>query len=104
MAPAGKPEVSVRTVQKDSAVIMLTLEHFLLIRFVRAPNFSHAHHKCPLLLGSLEAAVTKFGGGVDELELDGLLGLAGCVDEQRLWGGRGKTQRCTRSLRFCLKE
>lgn len=59
-------------------------------------NVSHTHHECPLLLGSLEAAVTKLGSGVDEFELDGLLGLARRVHEQRLWGV--KTQKIVLTL------
>lgn len=51
-----------------------------------APNLSHTYHKCPLLLGSLEAAMTKFGSGINELELNGFLGLARCVQEQGLRG------------------
>lgn len=47
---------------------------------------SRTHHKSPLLLGGLEASVAKFGGGVDEFELDGPSGLARCVLQQRLWG------------------
>ncbi len=81
VAPAGKPEVSVKRVQEE--------------RFVRAPNFSHTHHECPLLLGSLEAAVTKFGSGVYELELDDILGLARCVHEQRLEGRKPQRRTCT---------
>lgn len=69
---------------------MLTLENFLVIRFACTPDFSHTHHKCPLLLGSLEAAMAKFGSGVNEFELDGLLGLARCVHDQRLGGGTHK--------------
>lgn len=46
--------------------------------------FFHTHHKCSLLLGSLEAPMAKFGSGVNELELDAFLGLARCVREQRL--------------------
>lgn len=38
-----------------------------------------AHHEGHFLLGSLEATMAKLGGGVDELELDGLLGLAAGV-------------------------
>lgn len=30
--------------------------------------------------------MTKFGGGVDEFQLDGLFGLARCVHQQRLCG------------------
>ncbi len=47
----------------------------LIIRCVCALSFPHTHHKRPLLLGRLEAAVTKFGGCVDEFELGGLPGL-----------------------------
>lgn len=61
--------------------------HFLVFRPGCAPNLSHAHHKCPLLLSRLEASVPKFGSGVDELELNHLLGLAGRVHEQRLVEG-----------------
>lgn len=68
--------------KKDLEVIILTM----VIRFLFTPNFSNTHHKCPLLLGSLEAAMTEFGGGVNEFELDGLVGLARCVHQQRLWG------------------
>lgn len=50
---------------------------------------SQAHHECPLLLGSLEAAMAELGCGVDEFELDGLLGLARRVHEHRLGGGGG---------------
>lgn len=43
-----------------------------------------SYHERPLLLGSLEATVTKLGGGVDELEFDRFSGLAGRVHQQRL--------------------
>jgi hypothetical protein len=37
-----------------------------------------------LLLGGLEATMTKLGAGVDELQLDVLQGAAFGVDEKRL--------------------
>lgn len=43
-----------------------------------------AHHEGPLLLGCLEAAVAKLGGGVNELEVDVLQGLAGVVHQEGL--------------------
>lgn len=61
---------------------------------------SHTHHKSPLLLSSLEAAVTKLGSGVNKLELNSLVGFARRVHEQRL-GGR-KTQRFPFTLKSSL--
>lgn len=43
-----------------------------------------AHHEGPLLLGCLKAAVAKLGGGVNELELDVLQGLAAVVHQEGL--------------------
>ena len=43
-----------------------------------------AHHEDPLLLGCLEAAMAKLGGGVNELELDVLQGPAAVVHQEGL--------------------
>lgn len=51
-----------------------------------------SYHERPLLLGSLEAAVTELGGGVDEFEFDRFSGLAGCVLQQRLHHGTGREE------------
>lgn len=52
-----------------------------------------AHHEGPLLLGCLEAAMAKLGGGVNELELDVLQGLAAVVHQEGLGPvGEGKQQ------------
>lgn len=42
------------------------------------------YHEHLLLLHSLEAAVAKLGGGVDELEVDLLQGAAAGLHQQRL--------------------
>lgn len=86
VAPADKSEVSVEMVQKDLEGTVF----ILIIRFAFIPEFFNTHHKCPLLLGSLEAAMTKFGGCVNEFKFNGLCGLARCVHQQRL---RRNTQR-----------
>ena len=46
-------------------------------------------HEGLLLLGCLEATVTHFGGGVDELEIDILQSGTGSLLEKRLTQGNG---------------
>lgn len=61
-----------------------------------------SYHERPLLLGSLEAAVTELGGGVDEFEFDIFSGLAGCVHQQRLHQERA--QKNTLHYCSCTRE
>lgn len=61
-----------------------------------------SYHERPLLLGSLEAAVTELGGGVDEFEFDIFSGLAGRVYQQRLHQERA--QKNTLHYCSCTRE
>lgn len=45
---------------------------------------AQTHHEGSLLLGCLEAAVAKLGGGVDEFQLHGLQSFSACVDQKGL--------------------
>ena len=60
-----------------------TYTHFSPVSYLRheqtLKHTHYTHHEGPLLLGSLEATVTKLGSCVNELELNGLLRLARCV-------------------------
>lgn len=47
------------------------------------PKQSNAYHKDFLLLDGLETSMTKFGGGVDEFEVDLLLGTAAGLNQKR---------------------
>lgn len=46
------------------------------------------HHEGLLLVHSLETSVTEFGGGVDELEVDSLLGATARLDQEGLAQGQ----------------
>ena len=78
--PVGKPEVrgqnSAEWYYRDGVNAFVQIEALLLLY-----QTSHTHHECLLLLGSLETAVTEFGRCVDELKLNGLIGLARRVHE-----------------------
>lgn len=60
--------------------------------------FPRPYHKSSFLLGGLEAPVTKFGSGVDKLELNGLAGLAGSVREQGLEEGENTHYQKARDI------
>lgn len=97
VAPADKSEVSVKMVQKELEGTMF----ILVIRCVFIPVFLNTHHKCPLLLGSLEAAMAKFGGCVNEFKFNGLCGLARCVHQQRLQRNTQKYPQITCHIGIC---
>ena len=80
MAPVGQTRAQCYIVHSDSAVIMLINNESCLSDLC----VHQTYNKCLLLLGSLEATMTKLGSGVNELEFDSLSGLARCVHEQRL--------------------
>lgn len=52
---------------------------------------TQTYHKRLLFLHSLEAAMTKFGGGINELEVDLLQCTAACLHQQRLENKRKPT-------------
>lgn len=56
--------------------------------FQHKPPLINTHHESLLLVHGLETPVTKFGGGVDELEVDLLLGTATRLHQQGLAQGQ----------------